>query len=138
MFAGGGDHRQTEDGLLGHSGEVGLVVDATADKLAEAGKPHPKADSQEPGPDGLDGTLDDVTAAPITVPGYTGTPTGAHPSSQHLSLSNFQRQITILNVTNPDGSLNPNLRQVTITIQYPGGQGVPRSYTVQALISAYK
>jgi type II secretory pathway pseudopilin PulG len=92
----------------------------------------------DPGPDGLDGTADDVPAAPITVPGYTGTQTGANPSNQQISLSNFQRQITILNVTNPDGSINANLRQVTITIQYPGSQGVPRSYTVQALISAYK
>ena len=92
----------------------------------------------DPGPDGLDGTLDDVPAAPITVPGYTGSQTGSTPSSQQISLSDFQRQITILNVTNPDGSINPNLRQVSIAIQYPGSQGVPRSYTVQALISAYK
>lgn len=92
----------------------------------------------DPGPDGLDGTLDDVSAAPITVPGYTGSQTGSSASTQQISLSNFQRQITITNVNNPDGSLNANLRQVTITVQYPSPQGQPRSYTVQALVSAYR
>ena len=92
----------------------------------------------DPGPDGLDGTLDDVPAAPITVPGYTGSQIGSTPSSQQISLNNFQRQITILNVNNPDGTVNANLRQVTITVQYPSPQGTPRSYSVQALISAYR
>jgi hypothetical protein len=92
----------------------------------------------DPGPDGLDGTLDDVPAAPIIVPGYTGSQTGSTPSTSAISLSNFQRQILITNVTNPDGSVNANLRQVIVTIQYPGPQGTPRSYNVQALISAYR
>jgi type II secretory pathway pseudopilin PulG len=91
----------------------------------------------DPGPDGLDGTLDDVPAAPITVPGYTGSQTGSTPSSQQISLSNFQRQITITNVNNADGTVNANLRQVTITVQYPGTQGT-RAYTLQALVSAYR
>jgi type II secretory pathway pseudopilin PulG len=84
----------------------------------------------DPGPDGLDGTLDDVPAAPITVPGYTGSQTGSTPSSQQISLANFQRQITIVDV-------NSKLRQVTIIVQYPGPQGIQSTYTLQALISAY-
>jgi len=85
----------------------------------------------DPGPDGLDGTIDDVPAAAITVPGYTGSQVGATPSSQAISLANFQRQITITDV-------NANLRQITITVQYPGPQGNTASYTLQALISAYR
>jgi hypothetical protein len=84
----------------------------------------------DPGPDGLDGTLDDVPAASITVPGYTGSQVGSTPSSQQISLNNFQRQITIVDV-------NPKLRQITITVQYPGPQGAQSTYTLQALISAY-
>jgi hypothetical protein len=92
----------------------------------------------DPGPDGLDGTIDDVPAASIDVPGYTGSQTGSTPSTQQISLSSYQRQITISNVNNPDGSLNPNLRQVTIVVQYPTAQGIARTYSVQALISAYR
>jgi hypothetical protein len=92
----------------------------------------------DPGPDGLDGTQDDVPAASIIVPGYTGSQLGTTPSTSTISLNNFQRQIAITNVNNADGSLNANLRQVTVTIQYPGPQGTPRSYSVQALVSAYR
>ena len=84
----------------------------------------------DPGPDGLDGTIDDVPAAPIDVPGYTGTQTGATPSTNSISLASFQRQITITDV-------NANLRQVTVTVLYPGPQGTQGSYSLQALISAY-
>jgi type II secretory pathway pseudopilin PulG len=85
----------------------------------------------DPGPDGLDGTFDDVPAAPIDVPGYTGSQTGSTPSTQSISLANFQRQITITDV-------NTNLRQVTVTVQYPGPQGIPTTYTLQVLLSAYR
>jgi Tfp pilus assembly protein PilV len=85
----------------------------------------------DPGPDGLDGTADDVPAAPITVPGYTGSQTGSTPSNQVISLATFQRQITITDV-------NSSLRQVSITVQYPGPQGTPVSYTIQSLVSAYR
>jgi hypothetical protein len=85
----------------------------------------------DPGPDGLDGTIDDVAAVAITVPGYTGSQTGSAPSSQQISLASFQRQITITDV-------NANLRQVNVTVQYPGPGGNPSTYTIQALISAYR
>jgi Tfp pilus assembly protein PilV len=92
----------------------------------------------DPGADGLDGTADDVPAGNITVPGATGTTQGSNASSVVISLSNFKRQIQISNVTNSDGSVNPNLRQVTVTVQYPASTGKTRTYVVQALISAYR
>jgi hypothetical protein len=88
------------------------------------------------GPDGLDGTSDDVAAAPIVLPG----PDGKLGTSDDItvSLALFQRQITIANVLNPiDGQLDPNLKQVVVTIQYPGANGKLRNYTVQTLISAF-
>jgi Tfp pilus assembly protein PilV len=92
----------------------------------------------DPGPDGLDGTDDDVPAAPISVPGSTGSMTGANASTKQISLGNFQRQIQINNVNNSDGSVNANLRQITVTVQYLTPQGKKRSYSVQALISSYR
>jgi len=70
-----------------------------------------------PGPDGILGTADDVG----------------------MSLANFTRQITISSVLNSDGSINPNLRQVNVTVTYTSGTStVPRIYTVDALISAFR
>ena len=92
----------------------------------------------DPGPDGLDGTADDVTAANITVPGNTGTSQGTNASTSTINLSSFKRQIQISNVNNSDGSLNQSLRQVTVTVQYPTANGKIRSYSVQALISQYR
>jgi prepilin-type N-terminal cleavage/methylation domain-containing protein len=93
---------------------------------------------KDAGPDGLDGTADDVPAAILTVPGPSGVLTGTTPPDVPIVLSNFQRRIQIANVNNPDGSQNPNLRQITVTIQYPTSIGKNRSYVVQALISSYR
>lgn len=92
----------------------------------------------DPGADGLDGTADDVTASTITVPGPSGALTGTTPPDVPIVLSNFKRQILITNTTNSDGSPNPNLRQIQVTIQYPTSVNKQRSYTVQALISSYR
>jgi type II secretory pathway pseudopilin PulG len=93
---------------------------------------------KDAGPDGLDGTADDVAAATLTVPGPSGVVTGASPPDVHIVLSNFQRQILITSVNNPDGTQNANLRQITVTVQYPTSVNKQRSYTVQALISSYR
>lgn len=90
----------------------------------------------DPGPDGLDGTADDVPAAPIPLPGPDGILGTADDLSVPLSI--FQRRIDITNVLNPDGSINPNVKQVTVTIQYPTGTGQTRTYVVQALISSFR
>jgi prepilin-type N-terminal cleavage/methylation domain-containing protein len=99
------------------------------------------------GPDGLVNTADDVNfpatgvcpAGPecITLPGPDGIL--GTPDDAALSLANFQRQIQIGTVLQTDGSINPNLKQVTVTVSYTtGGSPVPRSYTVNALISAFR
>ena len=87
----------------------------------------------DPGPDGLDGTADDVAAANITLPGPSGQVTGQSPPDVVVSLANFQRQIQILDVPN-----NPNLRQVTVTVKYPTPQGWIKQYQLQALVSSFR
>lgn len=71
-----------------------------------------------PGPDGILGTADDVP----------------------MSLAYFTRQIQINPVMEADGvTVNPNLKQITVTVSYTtGGSPVPRSYSVNALISAFR
>jgi prepilin-type N-terminal cleavage/methylation domain-containing protein len=71
-----------------------------------------------PGPDGILGTADD----------------------QAMSLANFTREIKISKVFEADGvTINPNLKQVTVTVTYTTGtSSVPRSYTVNALVSAFR
>jgi hypothetical protein len=87
----------------------------------------------DPGPDGLDGTADDVSAANIIVPGPSGKITGQSPPDVTVNLGNFQRQIQIADVP-----ANPNLRQVTITVQYQTPQNWTRQYQLQMLISSFR
>jgi len=100
------------------------------------------------GRDGLVNTADDVDfpasgacpAGPecITLPGSDGILGTADDTA--MSLANFQRQIQINTVLEADGkTIDPNLRQITVTVSYfTGGSRVPRSYTVNALISAFR
>lgn len=100
-----------------------------------------------PGPDGLVNTADDVNYPPtgvcaagpecITLPGPDGILGTA--DDTELSLANFQRQIQVGNALQSDGTINPNLKQVTVTVSYiTGGSTVPHSYTVNALISSFR
>jgi len=91
----------------------------------------------DPGPDGIEGTTDDVPVTAITVPGPSGVLKGAAPPDVSVDLGNFQRQILISDVVT-GGTTNPNLRQIEVTIKYPTTTGIYRSYTVQAMISAYR
>jgi prepilin-type N-terminal cleavage/methylation domain-containing protein len=100
------------------------------------------------GPDGLLNTADDVPYAAtgvcpagpecITLPGPDGILGTA--DDVPMSLANFTREIQIANVMEADGvTINPNLKQVTVIVSYEGGTStVPRSYTVNALISAFR
>jgi type II secretory pathway pseudopilin PulG len=92
----------------------------------------------DPGVDGLDGTSDDVTPpAPIVLPGADGILGTA--DDQTISLSAFKRQIQISLALDPNtGAQIPTLKQVIVTIQYPGPNGVTRSYVVQALVSEFR
>jgi type II secretory pathway pseudopilin PulG len=86
----------------------------------------------DPGPDGLDGTGDDVPAVPIRLPGPSGVITNTA-ADVLVNLGNFTRQIQIVNVAG-----SPNIRQITVTVRYPVPQGWYKSYQVQALISSYR
>lgn len=91
----------------------------------------------DPGPDGIEGTTDDVPVTAITVPGPSGILAGTTPPDVSIKLKNFQRQILISDVVT-GGATNPNLRQIQVTIKYPTAIGVFRSYSVQAMISSYR
>jgi prepilin-type N-terminal cleavage/methylation domain-containing protein len=100
------------------------------------------------GPDGLVNTADDVNfpatgvcpAGPecITLPGPDGILGTA--DDQAYGLDNFSREIRIATVLESDGvTIDPNLKQITVTVSYTtGGSTVPRTYTVNALISAFR
>jgi prepilin-type N-terminal cleavage/methylation domain-containing protein len=98
------------------------------------------------GTDGLVNTADDIPfpakgvcpAGPecITLPGPDGIL--GTPDDVPMSLANFSRQIQINQVLEPDGSVNPNLKQITVTVSYGGMTPVPRSYSVNALISSFR
>jgi prepilin-type N-terminal cleavage/methylation domain-containing protein len=68
-----------------------------------------------PGPDGKLGTADDVT----------------------VPLVNYQRQILITSITNPDGSTNPDLRRIAVTIRVTSPGRGQRDYVVTGFISRY-
>jgi type II secretory pathway pseudopilin PulG len=87
----------------------------------------------DPGPDGLDGTADDVASANIRLPGQSGVITNTSPPDVLVNLNNFTRQIQIANVPG-----NPNVRQITVTVRYPVPQGWFKTYQVQSLISSYR
>src|SRR6202142_2780072 len=86
----------------------------------------------DPGPDGLDGTADDVPAVPVRLPGQSGVITNTA-ADVLVDLGNFTRQIQITNVPG-----NPNVRQLVVTVRYPVPQGWFKSYQVQALISSFR
>ncbi len=99
------------------------------------------------GPDGLVNTADDVNfpangpcpAGPecVVLPGPDGILGTADDTA--MSLANFTRQIQINTVLNPDGTINPNLKQVTVTVTFTqNGSTTPQSYTVDGLISSFR
>ena len=68
-------------------------------------------------PDGILGTADDV----------------------RMPLTSFQRQIAFSPVFDPGSKTpNPNLRLVTVTVQYTVPQFGARKYTVNAYISRFR
>lgn len=68
-----------------------------------------------PGPDGILGTADDI----------------------QVPLSNFSRTITISPVKDAGGGINPDLRQIAVTVQYQGERVGKRQYTTTGYISRY-
>lgn len=100
------------------------------------------------GPDGLVNTADDLSfpasgpcpAGPecVVMPGPDGILGNADDTA--MSLGNFTRQIQINSVLEADGvTIDPNLKQIVVTVTYSTGTSpVPRTYTIDALISAFR
>jgi len=97
------------------------------------------------GPDGLVGTGDDGTGPNPGCPGIYQCvvlpgPDGKMDTAVTYELKNFQRQIQIANVANPDLTPNLNLKQIIVTVQYQeSGRGAtPMTYQIQGLISSFR
>lgn len=89
-----------------------------------------------PGADGLVDTADDGGLEAVTLPGADGMLGTGDDTS--VPLSQFQRQILIQPATRTDGSADPNLRRVTVTITYPTSNGTTRTYAVTTYVSRYR
>ena len=100
------------------------------------------------GPDGLVGTGDDVPCTTVAgavcpnggvecmvLPGPDGILGNA--DDQIMSLANFRRTITISQVLQPNGQVNPYLMAVTIAVTYTKAGWPARTYTADGLISSY-
>ena len=88
---------------------------------------------RQAGPDGVIGTADDGAAPAETMqdPGPDGI-VGTPDDGPAIPLTKFQRQIVIGPTATPD------LRTVTITVQYTTTRNVTRSYVLSAMISQYR
>ena len=77
----------------------------------------PQVDSMlYPGPDGLLNTGDDI----------------------NVPLSNFQRQILIENILDNKGNINPDLRKLTVTVQYTSNKVQFKPYAIVTYVSRYR
>lgn len=91
------------------------------------------------GADGIIGTADDTAAGPqvLTMPGPDGIFGTA--DDVQLPLSNYQRQIAIVQATDAGGTPIPTLDVVTITVQYTNPQlRIPQNYVLTTYISQYR
>jgi prepilin-type N-terminal cleavage/methylation domain-containing protein len=92
-----------------------------------------------PGVDGIIDTADDTAAGiqTLQLPGPDGIYNTA--DDQFIPLTNYERQITIVNATDVNGNQMQDLRQVTITVQYQAPQlKVPQNYVLSTFISPYR
>jgi prepilin-type N-terminal cleavage/methylation domain-containing protein len=92
-------------------------------------------DLTTPGLDGLVNTSDDGAVEELRTPG----PDGQLGNSDDLRqpLTNFQRQITISDLMyDGTSTINPNLRQITVTIKYTI-RGIERAYSITTYVSSY-
>jgi type II secretory pathway pseudopilin PulG len=91
------------------------------------------------GNDGIIGTADDGAIETLRLPG----PDGIYGTADDVNvpLANFQRQIQITPVPLAGGGINPDLRQISVTVQYSAGKfmgGNVRTYTVSSYISRFR
>ncbi|HZQ92928.1 MAG TPA: prepilin-type N-terminal cleavage/methylation domain-containing protein [Terriglobales bacterium] len=89
-----------------------------------------------PGANGVAGTVSDTsTLDRIITPGNDGLMGTA--DDVVLPLSNYRRQIAISPVYLADGSVNPNMRKLVVTVQvFSPGRGT-RNYSVSGYISRF-
>ena len=92
-----------------------------------------------PGADGIMGTADDASAGAQTLrePG----PDGIYGTGDdvYLPLSNYQRQIQILPVTDAQGNVVPTLRAVNVTVRYSTPRvSVQKTYVLTSFVSQYR
>jgi prepilin-type N-terminal cleavage/methylation domain-containing protein len=90
-----------------------------------------------PGPNGIVGTGQDTTTQDrVVLPGPDGKV--GTPDDVIVPLVNYQRQILITKATNPDGSTNPDLRQIAVTVRVTSpGRGL-RDYIVTGYVSRFR
>jgi prepilin-type N-terminal cleavage/methylation domain-containing protein len=101
---------------------------------------------KDPGPDGLDGTADDVVSNPLC-PGPStclqlAGPDGVLGTADdiYLPINNYQRTILISPVFQPNGALDNTLRQITVTVTYTTTQfkATQKQYSVGAYVSEFR
>jgi len=89
-----------------------------------------------PGPNGIPGTGEDTTTLDrFVLPGKDGI-IGTK-DDDLVPLNNYQRKITITNVYNDDGSLNSNLRKISVTIRVNSPRRGNHDFTISSLISRF-
>jgi prepilin-type N-terminal cleavage/methylation domain-containing protein len=89
-----------------------------------------------PGANGLPGTGQDTTTLDrIVLPGPDGQ-IGTQ-DDVLIALTNYQRQILISAVNNPDGSLNSDLRKLSVTVRVKSPARGSHDYTLTAFISRF-
>ncbi|HWP85904.1 MAG TPA: type IV pilus modification protein PilV [Terriglobia bacterium] len=89
-----------------------------------------------PGPDGLVGTADDGPEVQMVLAGPDGVVGTGDDVIRRLT--GYRRQIQIDPIIRPDGSIDANLRQVTVTIQYPSVRGPALNYRVGTYVSRFR
>ena len=90
---------------------------------------------RSPGLDGLVNTADDGPIETMVRPGYDGIL--ATSDDEIMTLTNYTRQVEITSL-NYDGqtTVNPNLRQVTVTVRYKV-ENAWRTYRLVTYVSSY-
>ena len=92
----------------------------------------------DPGPDGLLGTADDDATKPdeLILPG----PDGVLGTSDDVKilLTDYKRQILISPVYRASGAINPDIRQILVTVTYPSPELGIRVFKVTGFISRFR
>lgn len=98
-----------------------------------------------PGANGIPGTNSDTTILDrVILPGKNGTVETASRATAPagddvmLPLSNFQRQVLVGDVVEQDGSINLNMRKVTVTVRVRNSNGGTRDYVTSGYVSSYQ